>query len=683
MKNKKIIIWAAVGVILLTGITTVAVKKKSGKQVPVFAVTDVSNAGFDYGSVIYGVVSSEATQEIKYNSNQKVEEVFVSNGQKVKKGDKLVAYDLTVADIELQMKKLDKDGIGIEIQKLRRDISELRNTKPAPPITDIPDLPTEPDEPIVPEEPIVPDLPAEPVSAQEILDEHSLPYSGKGLSNDPFHYLVSQKGTITGKFLNKLAREKQLFVIEVRQGDVSTGEIMKFYGQKMSENDAVENDDAIYNLELSLVEKVEKEKDIPAYDILGKEAVEKEGWISGNGTKESPYLFLVKDTGVVKGSFFNLMKEEEYYFRLEVRAENKNDGIIVKAWEQNGKFIKDAKDSDEYKVDIKLNQAEVKPEEVKPEEVKPEDAKPEEVKPEEVKPEDAKSEEVKPEDVKPEDTKPEESKVIDYENLQSKGYRLVNTATVDYVMDSNPGFSASDIKAQIAQIESQIKDLQLNEREAELEINKMEKELENKTIVSALDGIVTISGNINKPSSDGSPMLSVKSEDGLYVKGEIPEWRLSSIDIGTKLEGTVGSNGLPFTAEITFISPYPSGDKDLYGRGQNSSMYPFTARIDNSDGIENDAYVDLKIIDDNMKGAGEIEVLKPFVRYENGKYFVMKANDKGKLEKQYVNVKSSSGFIKVSSGITMNDHIAFPYGKNVKEGASVREAGIDELYGAY
>ena len=663
MKNKKILVLTAVAVILVSGITVYAVKKSTGEKVPVYSVSDISEGmGGDYESMLPGVISSEVNQEIKYNKDQKVEEIFVTNGQKVKKGDKLISFDQTSADINLQMKKLDKEGIGIEIKKLRRDITNLKNTKPTPPMPDISEEPTIPEEP---ETPVNPDIPTEPVLAEEVLDEHSLPYTGKGTTNDPFHYLVSQKGTITGKFLNKLAREKQLFVIEVRQGDVSTGEIMKFYGQKMSEKDAVEDDNAKYNLALSFSKQIEEEKDIPAYEILSKEIVEKQGWVSGKGTNDSPYVFLVKDNGIVKGSFFNYMKENNYYFRLEVRENNKNNGIVVKAWEQNGKYIKDVKDIDEYEVAIKAKTSEIKPEETKPEEVKQEQPKPEEPKQEEPTQEEPKTE----------------------ENLQSKiisnSVRVVNAVTVNYVMEEGAESSSSDIRSQISQIESQIKELQLNEREAEIEIRNMEKQLENKTIVSAINGIVTTLGDPDTPSTDGSPLLVVKAEDGLYLKGEIPENKLSTINKGTMLEGFASRNGIGFTAEITYVSPYPSGNKDMYGTESNNSMYPFTAYIENFEGLENDDYVDIRVSEESMMSAGDIKLMKPFVKYEDGKYFVMKVDKNNKLKKQYVSISGNSYFVTIKAGLKAEDKVAFPYGKNVKEGARTREADTDELYSEY
>ena len=666
MKNKKVIIVAAVAVILISGITTYAFSKKGGKKIPVYSVMDVSNyMGNDYESMMYGIVTSEANQEIKYNQEQKVDEIFVVNGQTVKKGDKLISYDKTSADIDLQMKKLDKEGIAIEIKKLRREITNLKNTKlpdPTPDLEENPDILEEPDISEEPDKPAKPDIPLSPVPAQEILDEHSIPYMGKGTSDNPFHYLVSQKGIITGRFLNKLAKENQLFVIEVRQGDVSTGEIMKFYGQKMSEKDVVKDEDASYNLELSILSKVEKEKEIPAYEILGKEEVLKEGWLSGKGTSESPYVFLVKDNGVVTGSFFNLMKEKQYYFRLEVRDENKNNGILVKAWEQNGKLINEVKDDDEYEVNIKNRISVIKPEEQKPEEQKPEESNKEE---------------------NPSDNQNAGDNVKLQSKTANKKYRVVNTATVDHVMNNNNRSDSSDIKTQISEIESQIKELQFNEKEAEIEIRKMEKQLENQTVVSAVNGIVTTVGDPNTPSNDGSPLLVVKSEEGLYVRGNLPENSLSKIKKGTILEGFAGRNGISFTAEITYVSPYPSGDKDMSGTETNNSMYPFTAYIENPEGLENDEYVDLKVTEENMALSGELQLMKPFVKYEDGRYFVLKADENNRLKKQYVTVSGNSYFITINGGLTMEDKVAFPYGKNVKEGTRVRDAGIDELYGGY
>ena len=55
----------------------------------------------------------------------------------------------------------------------------------------------------------------------------------------------------------------------------------------------------------------------------------------------------------------------------------------------------------------------------------------------------------------------------------------------------------------------------------------------------------------------------------------------------------------------------------------------------------------------------------------------------GLLEKRYVSTGKSlwGSYTEILSGLTSEDLIAFPYGKNVKAGAETREADISELYG--
>lgn len=41
------------------------------------------------------------------------------------------------------------------------------------------------------------------------------------------------------------------------------------------------------------------------------------------------------------------------------------------------------------------------------------------------------------------------------------------------------------------------------------------------------------------------------------------------------------------------------------------------------------------------------------------------------------------GMVEIKSGITEEDFIAFPYGKKVKEGASVKETSAEDAYNMY
>ena len=73
---------------------------------------------------------------------------------------------------------------------------------------------------------------------------------------------------------------------------------------------------------------------------------------------------------------------------------------------------------------------------------------------------------------------------------------------------------------------------------------------------------------------------------------------------------------------------------------------------------------------------------KAFIREEDNRKYVYIRGEDGKLKKQYIvtGTLSDSGY-EIISGLSSSDWIAFPYGKNVKEGARTREGTLTDLYG--
>ena len=74
----------------------------------------------------------------------------------------------------------------------------------------------------------------------------------------------------------------------------------------------------------------------------------------------------------------------------------------------------------------------------------------------------------------------------------------------------------------------------------------------------------------------------------------------------------------------------------------------------------------------------------PFIIEENSKSYVYVQDADGKLEKREVATGKSlwTTYVEITDGLTMEDNIAFPYGKDVKAGADTVVAGVDELYSA-
>lgn len=174
--------------------------------------------------------------------------------------------------------------------------------------------------------------------------------------------------------------------------------------------------------------------------------------------------------------------------------------------------------------------------------------------------------------------------------------------------------------------------------------------------------------------------MEVVSDQGLFVTGAVSELLLDDFKEGMILNGTSYETGDFFEAKVTEVADYPiDGAQYSYGN-PNVSYYPFTAEVEGDVDLDADEYISLSFEQDNA--GNSISIIKAFVRSENGQNYVM-IDDNGKLKKQYVAVGvSTDGYsIPVKSGLSMEDKIAFPYGKGVKEGAKTQEGTLDDIYG--
>lgn len=350
MKKKWIAAFIAAGVLLLGGVTVYAVKTSSQSTVKVVSVSDMSGGGGWSDNSLSGNITSDVSQNIYLADSQKVKKIYVKEGDTVKVGDDLLTYDMTLENLDLEMKKLEKQGIELNIEKANREITKLKNTKPSSdngnedPGFDIPEDPGE--------EPENPSMePEEPAEAYQELTAEAEPYMGERTVEEPYHFLCAVDGVILGSFLNRMAEEQCFFVIEVREGDVSNGELLKIWGQKITEEDFQVADTERFQVNL---EKETDDSDSQLPEDLKAAAVLEKGASAyqGDGTEKKPLTYLVKKDGIVKGSFFLERKEDGKYFRIEVREEN---GDLIKAWEQNGAdkdFASDVKEDGEYLVDL-------------------------------------------------------------------------------------------------------------------------------------------------------------------------------------------------------------------------------------------------------------------------------------------------------------------------------------------
>ena len=279
----------------------------------------------------------------------------------------------------------------------------------------------------------------------------------------------------------------------------------------------------------------------------------------------------------------------------------------------------------------------------------------------------------------PEDSKWSVSTKTQIEDIpmeEMPGENPIEPEVSEPIVEEPQGYTAKELTKMISEKEDEIRDLDLSKRKAELELDQMKKISENGVVSATVNGVVKKVGDKENPPTDGTPFLTVSGSEGLYVKGSISELMLGEITVGQQVYANSWESGMSFEATITEVSTYPEQNSNAGGGegNPNVSYYPYTAYIENTEGLKNGEYLELTLTD-NMDNADSIYLEKAYVREEDGKSYVLKADEKDRLVKQYVVTGKTlwGQAVEIVSGLTQEDRIAFPYGKSAKEGVKVKE----------
>ncbi len=361
---------------------------------------------------------------------------------------------------------------------------------------------------------------------------------------------------------------------------------------------------------------------------------------SGKGTKEDPYVYVCQKGVLIQGEFLNQLAgfdasgkrvRDPYYCKLEVRSENSFDGTLQAAMILDGSTIESAVEpSTWFRTRLGKNEWE----------------------------------EMLPEvDVPQGEVLPE-----------------LPDGTGDEVADDEiiGGYSKEELEKAIKEKEKEIKTTELDIKEADLKIKKVEQELQGETVSSTVNGVVKKVGDPEMGQIDGEPFIVVESSEGVYIKGVVSETLLEKVQPGQKITGMAYESSTFFEAEVKEVSPYPASGYQNYD-GREITCYPFTAYIADSTGLKDNEMVSMELPAEEG-GMSGIFIGKEYIRSKDGEDFVYKEGKNGKLEKQPVRTGQTfyGSVVEIKDGLTMEDHIAFPYGKKVKEGAKVKQASLAE-----
>ena len=646
-RNKKIIIaviCAGVAALAGTGIWY-GVKKMDQTKVDVYPVADLKQQIWGMSTSIDGTISSSVTQEVHLMDKQIVDQVYVQEGQEVVEGTPLLSYDMTLVNIDLEMEKINKEQLLVKKKGLEKELEKLKNAN------------------------IIPDSQKSEAGGEG--SGGNMVGAGSKAGILPLGLKETNTGT-GGRWeasFSKMATSQNAgrTADSGEQGNSGKSDDTENSGNtgdsgnpgnpgteppadpgtdKPGDSDNPEKPNTPNKPVPSMVyDKLYG--DITLETIPGQK-IENAIPYKGTGTKEDPYYYLCKKDVKIQGAFLNQIagygtsdtkEKEPVYCILEVRDKDDKDGFLIAALCLDGSKITQLAAPEKWYLTHLGTYTEEEPQ--IPDEENPDGDDGEEF---------------------PDD------------------WDFMEEIPQDDIIE---GYTQDELNKAITEKKKEIKTAELDIRGSSLKIQNVEKKLENQTVESILNGVVKKVGDPGKGEVDGEAFLVVESSEGSYVKGLADEYQLQQLQPGSVLTGFSYESGLPIEAEVKEISNFPSSN-NMYGYGREVSYYPFTAYIKNSDGLKNMEGVSLDLPSETENPAG-LYISKEYVRNKDGKDFVYVEGKDHRLERRNVQVGKNfyGSMLEIKNGLTEEDHIAFPYGKKVKEGVKVRRAAIEDLYSMY
>ncbi len=251
-------------------------------------------------------------------------------------------------------------------------------------------------------------------------------------------------------------------------------------------------------------------------------------------------------------------------------------------------------------------------------------------------------------------------------------------------IEYNSGLTAAEISQLRQSTKDKIRDTEYKHRMADLEYQQMKLEKDGGIVTAELNGIVELVNDAQTAFETGEPIIRVSNGGGFVVEGTLSELELSTVSVGQTVKITSWENYGEYEAEISSISTVPAAQNGWTNGNSNVSYYPFTVYIDQSANLKEHEYVSVVYSSKGYSSDG-FYLEKPFILQENDGSYVFVQTEEGTLEKRRIETGESlwGTYLRVVSGLTVDDRIAFPYGKDVKNGAPAVEAGLEELYEYY
>lgn len=242
-----------------------------------------------------------------------------------------------------------------------------------------------------------------------------------------------------------------------------------------------------------------------------------------------------------------------------------------------------------------------------------------------------------------------------------------------------------EINKAILEKSQSVKEQEVNLKVAKLKLDKKLAELGDGNVYAEFDGTVKAVRDPDEAYNNSEAVVELSGGGGYYVTGTLSEMDLGSVQVGDTVSISSWMTGAACEGTIVSIDDYPTSNGNNWGDGNsNVSYYPFKVFVTEDANLQPNDYVDIQYQKDTSaeESGSSLYLESMFIRTDNGKSYVMARGEDGRLEQRWVQTGRDlwGSYTQIRGGLTIDDYVAFPYGRDVVEGAHTQEATADQLY---
>lgn len=242
-----------------------------------------------------------------------------------------------------------------------------------------------------------------------------------------------------------------------------------------------------------------------------------------------------------------------------------------------------------------------------------------------------------------------------------------------------------DLNKAILEKAQAVKEQEVNLKVAKLKLDKKLAELGDGNVYAEFDGTVKAVRDPDEAYNNSEAVVELSGGGGYYVTGTLSEMDLGSVQVGDSVSISSWMTGAACEGTIVSIDDYPTSNSNNWGDGnRNVSYYPFKVFVTEDANLQPNDYVDIQYqkVSAQQQAGSSLYLQSMFIREDNGKSYVMARGEDGRLEQRWVQTGRDlwGSYTQIRGGLTVDDYVAFPYGRDVVEGAHTQEATTDQLY---